>query len=224
MESQKDSEVEYVKRVNTKHQRNETEENNNWEKVDHTQQDTVIEEENIGDIIAANEPKNDNQAKSSKERKNYASVGFGIGKQDFSKKLFAKPIVVDDNGNEFAVFDDIIINHEWLCNVRLEAWTTNGINALASRLGTPLIMDNSIVEMCKVGIGRVSYARVLVEVNASKCLPNEIENENGKSHNDKGKDNIDDVMKEHAVKEKERMEKENDGFIEVKGRKNNGGG
>nr|GEX18935.1 hypothetical protein [Tanacetum cinerariifolium] len=60
MESQKDSEVEYVKRVNTKHQKNETEENNNREKVDHKQHDTVIEEENIGDIIAANEPKNDN--------------------------------------------------------------------------------------------------------------------------------------------------------------------
>nr|GEW22307.1 RNA-directed DNA polymerase, eukaryota, reverse transcriptase zinc-binding domain protein [Tanacetum cinerariifolium] len=100
-----------------------------------------------------------------------------------------------------------------LCNVPLEAWTTNGISALASRLGVPLIMYNTTAKMCKVGIGRVGFARVLVEVNASKCLPKEIE----------VNPNIDDVMKEHVVKKKERMEKENDGFIEVRGSKNNEG-
>ncbi|GJW33577.1 RNA-directed DNA polymerase, eukaryota, reverse transcriptase zinc-binding domain protein [Tanacetum coccineum] len=62
-----------------------------------------------------------------------------------------------------------------LCNIPLEAWTTNGISALASRLGKPLIMDNLTAEICKKGVGRVKYARVLVEVPANKCVPDEIE-------------------------------------------------
>ncbi|GJY52437.1 zinc knuckle CX2CX4HX4C containing protein [Tanacetum coccineum] len=60
-----------------------------------------------------------------------------------------------------------------LCNVPLEAWTTKGISALASRLGKPLVMDNVTAEMCKMGVGRVRYARVLVEVSAKKVLPQE---------------------------------------------------
>ncbi|GKF08352.1 RNA-directed DNA polymerase, eukaryota, reverse transcriptase zinc-binding domain protein [Tanacetum coccineum] len=55
-----------------------------------------------------------------------------------------------------------------LCNVPLEAWTTNGIIALASRLGKPLVMDNVTTERCKTGFGIVRYARVLVEVSAKK--------------------------------------------------------
>ncbi|GJX64970.1 RNA-directed DNA polymerase, eukaryota, reverse transcriptase zinc-binding domain protein [Tanacetum coccineum] len=62
-----------------------------------------------------------------------------------------------------------------LCNVPLESWTTNGISALASRIGKPLVMDNVTAEMCKIGFGRVRYARVLVEVSAKKSLLNEIE-------------------------------------------------
>nr|GEW01899.1 hypothetical protein [Tanacetum cinerariifolium] len=60
-------------------------------------------------------------------------------------------------------------------NVPLEAWTVNGISALASRVGKPLVMDNVIASMCKVGVGRIGFARVLVEVDAKKALPSEIE-------------------------------------------------
>ncbi|GJS28399.1 RNA-directed DNA polymerase, eukaryota, reverse transcriptase zinc-binding domain protein [Tanacetum coccineum] len=62
-----------------------------------------------------------------------------------------------------------------LCNVPLEAWTTNGIIALATRLGKPLVMDNVTYEMCKIGVGRLRFARVLVEVSTKKSLPHEIE-------------------------------------------------
>ncbi|GKC54402.1 ATPase, F1/V1/A1 complex, alpha/beta subunit [Tanacetum coccineum] len=41
-------------------------------------------------------------------------------------------------------------------------------------MGKPLVMDNVTVEMYKTGIGRVRYARVLVEVSTKKILPNEI--------------------------------------------------
>ncbi|GKG11131.1 RNA-directed DNA polymerase, eukaryota, reverse transcriptase zinc-binding domain protein, partial [Tanacetum coccineum] len=70
-----------------------------------------------------------------------------------------------------------------LCNVPLESWSTNSISALASRLGNPLVMDSTTTEMCKVGIGRVGYARVLVEVDANKSLPDVIE----VAHKDKNK-------------------------------------
>ncbi|PWA53701.1 hypothetical protein CTI12_AA443880 [Artemisia annua] len=62
-----------------------------------------------------------------------------------------------------------------LSNLPLEAWTTKGISALASRVGKPVIMDNVTASMCKMGIGRVGFARVLVEVSAKKELPSEIE-------------------------------------------------
>ncbi|PWA49031.1 ATPase, F1/V1/A1 complex, alpha/beta subunit, Zinc knuckle CX2CX4HX4C [Artemisia annua] len=55
--------------------------------------------------------------------------------------------------------------------------------ALASRVGKPLVMDNVTADMCRLGVGRVGYARVMVEVSAKKCLPDIIEmvyrNKNG---------------------------------------------
>ncbi|GKA93960.1 zinc knuckle CX2CX4HX4C containing protein [Tanacetum coccineum] len=202
----------------------------------------------------------------------YAKVAFG--KQDsFSRKLTAMPTEIDDEGNEFAIFDENIINEgckkwdltvcgyfvghnmsvnelrynlrkmwgwkgfkdiidmnkgvyfikfnnekgleeivnsgpqmvnnkpffvqKWdihvnldkrepkqlpiwirMCNVPLEAWTSNGISALASRLGKPLVMDNVTVEMCKMGVGRVGYARVnlpcfsfiMATITSIKCV------------------------------------------------------
>ncbi|GKD76606.1 zinc knuckle CX2CX4HX4C containing protein [Tanacetum coccineum] len=62
-----------------------------------------------------------------------------------------------------------------ICSVPLEAWTTKGISALASRIGKPLAMDAVSASMCKMGFGRVGFARVLVEVSAKKPLPYEIE-------------------------------------------------
>ena len=62
-----------------------------------------------------------------------------------------------------------------MCNLPLEAWTTHGISALASRMGKPLVMDTVTADMCRLGVGRVGYARVMVEVSAKKCLPDVIE-------------------------------------------------
>ncbi|PWA66774.1 zinc knuckle CX2CX4HX4C [Artemisia annua] len=53
--------------------------------------------------------------------------------------------------------------------------TSNGISALASRLGKPLIMDDATASMCQVGVNRGGYARVLVEVQAQKELPAKID-------------------------------------------------
>ncbi|GJV50025.1 zinc knuckle CX2CX4HX4C containing protein [Tanacetum coccineum] len=62
-----------------------------------------------------------------------------------------------------------------MCNVPLEAWTTKGISALASRVGKPMVMDSVTASMCKMGIGRIGFARVLVEVSSNKALPDEID-------------------------------------------------
>ncbi|GKA35159.1 RNA-directed DNA polymerase, eukaryota, reverse transcriptase zinc-binding domain protein [Tanacetum coccineum] len=50
----------------------------------------------------------------------------------------------------------------------LESWINKGLSALASRIGSPLIMDAMTTRMCNQGTGSLGYARVLVEVNADK--------------------------------------------------------
>nr|GEU85081.1 hypothetical protein [Tanacetum cinerariifolium] len=57
-----------------------------------------------------------------------------------------------------------------LTEVLMEAWTTKGISAIRSSIGRPLIMDNMTTYVCKNGVGRTEYARVLVETDASKGL------------------------------------------------------
>ncbi|GJU12167.1 RNA-directed DNA polymerase, eukaryota, reverse transcriptase zinc-binding domain protein [Tanacetum coccineum] len=53
-------------------------------------------------------------------------------------------------------------------NIPLEAWCVEGISAISSSIGKPLIMDSMTANMCKQGFGRIDYARVLVEIDASK--------------------------------------------------------
>ncbi|GJX05400.1 RNA-directed DNA polymerase, eukaryota, reverse transcriptase zinc-binding domain protein, partial [Tanacetum coccineum] len=62
-----------------------------------------------------------------------------------------------------------------LCNIPLEACSVKGINALASRVGKPLIMDTITIQMCYLGTRRLGYARVLVEVEAKEDLVKQIE-------------------------------------------------
>ncbi|GKE17186.1 RNA-directed DNA polymerase, eukaryota, reverse transcriptase zinc-binding domain protein, partial [Tanacetum coccineum] len=50
-----------------------------------------------------------------------------------------------------------------LWKLPLEAWITKGISDVASRLGNPLIMDQTTANMCKTGYGRVGFARVLID-------------------------------------------------------------
>ncbi|GJV01554.1 ATPase, F1/V1/A1 complex, alpha/beta subunit, partial [Tanacetum coccineum] len=59
--------------------------------------------------------------------------------------------------------------------VPIEAWTVNGISAIASSLGKPLIMDKTTTKMCNEGRGRFGYARVLIEVQAKKEFKEKVE-------------------------------------------------
>ncbi|PWA74874.1 zinc knuckle CX2CX4HX4C [Artemisia annua] len=63
----------------------------------------------------------------------------------FDGKLKLIPTEVDDSGNEFVIFDD------------------------------EMVKTGSSRCMCKIGVGRVGYARVLIEVSAKKGLPDKID-------------------------------------------------
>nr|GFA03365.1 hypothetical protein [Tanacetum cinerariifolium] len=56
-----------------------------------------------------------------------------------------------------------------------KSWSVRGISALASRLGRPIKMDQVTAEMCKAGVGRLGYARVLIEINAEDEFLDKIE-------------------------------------------------
>ncbi|PWA80613.1 hypothetical protein CTI12_AA195220 [Artemisia annua] len=57
-----------------------------------------------------------------------------------------------------------------MVNVPMEAWSMDGISAMASSPGTPILMDNMTTHMCQFGVGRPDYARVLIEFGATKNL------------------------------------------------------
>ncbi|GJR73214.1 RNA-directed DNA polymerase, eukaryota, reverse transcriptase zinc-binding domain protein [Tanacetum coccineum] len=62
-----------------------------------------------------------------------------------------------------------------LYNIPLEAWSVKGLSALASRLGKPLVMDDMTASMCHNGTGISAFARILVEMDASKEFKDTIE-------------------------------------------------
>lgn len=60
-------------------------------------------------------------------------------------------------------------------NIPLEAWNIEGISRIASGVGTPIIMDRVTTSMCEKAYGRASFARVLVEVDATRGLVDYVE-------------------------------------------------
>ena len=62
-----------------------------------------------------------------------------------------------------------------ILNVPLEAWNVQGISRIASGIGNPIIMDRITTSMCEKAYGRASFARVLIEVDASIGLVDNVE-------------------------------------------------
>ncbi|PWA85285.1 DUF4283 domain-containing protein [Artemisia annua] len=104
----------------------------------------------VTNAIANDNVKNNSDASNrSFVRKSYVdTIASKLNEEDRKLKLI--PTELDSNGVEVVV-------------------------ALASRVGKPLVMDNVTVSMFKSRLGRVGYARVLVEVDANKELPEDIE-------------------------------------------------
>ncbi|KAL0463054.1 UNVERIFIED_CONTAM: hypothetical protein Slati_0193000 [Sesamum latifolium] len=68
--------------------------------------------------------------------------------------------------------DDVSLTPIWatLPSLPLECWNPNALGKIGSRLGTPIAMDSLTRTM-----ERVSYARILVEVDASEPLVDHVE-------------------------------------------------
>ncbi|GKB49652.1 RNA-directed DNA polymerase, eukaryota, reverse transcriptase zinc-binding domain protein [Tanacetum coccineum] len=88
------------------------------------------------------------------------------------------------NMDEIAEFQDeegvkeVINNGPWMVklrNVPMEAWSVKGISAIASSIGKPVIMDEVTTKMCVTGVGRLGFARVLVEIDAEKGINDKVE-------------------------------------------------
>ncbi|GJZ36928.1 RNA-directed DNA polymerase, eukaryota, reverse transcriptase zinc-binding domain protein [Tanacetum coccineum] len=109
----------------------------------------------------------------------YAKI---VNKSSLDNKLNLIPTEVNDDGIE--VDPSVSLDKAQPCklplwvklrNLPLEAWSSKGISVVASRLGTPLIMDQITTNMCNLGNGRPGFARVLVDVEAGKGLPEKID-------------------------------------------------
>ncbi|GJS48187.1 RNA-directed DNA polymerase, eukaryota, reverse transcriptase zinc-binding domain protein [Tanacetum coccineum] len=93
------------------------------------------------------------------------------------------------NGNSVWLFNfrnkegmNTIVNQSsWMVNgkpLMVQKWnldSVKGLSALASRLGKPLVMDDITASMCHNGTGRSAFARILVEMDASKGFKDTIE-------------------------------------------------
>nr|GEY68558.1 hypothetical protein [Tanacetum cinerariifolium] len=95
---------------------------------------------------------------------------------DFEKKLLEVPTEIDDNGIKVVIFDEMMIedgSKRWEKTVC--AYIVGyGMFVNKLRIGKPIKMDTTTAFMCKMGVGRIGFARVLVEVSAKKELPYEI--------------------------------------------------
>ncbi|GKE99089.1 hypothetical protein Tco_0022440, partial [Tanacetum coccineum] len=74
---------------------------------------------------------------------------------------------------------DIVVDNEEVCFVKFkgeeEAWSIKGISTISSRLRRPIMMHQMTDDICNRGTGRLGYARVLVEIEASKGFMDNIE-------------------------------------------------
>nr|GEV74741.1 zinc knuckle CX2CX4HX4C [Tanacetum cinerariifolium] len=102
-----------------------------------------------------------------------------------------------------------------LSEVPMEAWTTECLSALSSSMGKPMILDNMTTCVCKNGVGRTMYARVLVEIKAVKRFKEVFELQyRDKNQNVKGTKTV--KRSSRADKEKERNDRLNgmEGIVE----------
>ncbi|GKB58413.1 ATPase, F1/V1/A1 complex, alpha/beta subunit [Tanacetum coccineum] len=116
-------------------------------------------------------------------RKKFIEI-VNVSKLDNKLVMIHRDMFVNEKGIFVFKFHDgvgrnaVIENGPWivrLMNIPMEAWSVNGISALASSSGIPLIMDEITTKMCMTWEGRIGFARVLVEISVEKEIKNKIE-------------------------------------------------
>ncbi|GKE41491.1 cytokinin dehydrogenase 3-like protein [Tanacetum coccineum] len=72
--------------------------------------------------------------------------------------------------------EDVSIVPVWvkLHGVPVTAFSEDGLSAIATKLGTPLMLDSYTSDMCMQSWGRSSYARVMIEIRADMKLKDNI--------------------------------------------------
>nr|GEY86741.1 RNA-directed DNA polymerase, eukaryota, reverse transcriptase zinc-binding domain protein [Tanacetum cinerariifolium] len=105
-----------------------------------------------------------------------------------NNKLEIVPLHFED-GNEVVVFDEDFVNEgsmKWKlticgyfvgCDMGISGLRSRnlGISAIASRVGKPMIMDQVTADMCHNKVGRIRFAKVLVEIDATKGYTDNVE-------------------------------------------------
>ncbi|KAK4391600.1 hypothetical protein Sango_1937800 [Sesamum angolense] len=100
-------------------------------------------------------------------------LGQRIGNEFWPYFVYGRPLLLKTMPDCFEFKeDDISLTLVWatLPSLPLECWHPNALGKIGSRLGTPIPMDSLTMKM-----ERVSYARILVEVDASKKLVDHVE-------------------------------------------------
>nr|GEX02576.1 hypothetical protein [Tanacetum cinerariifolium] len=131
---------------------------------------------------------------------NLNSYALVVKVDEFPKDLEFIPTVISESGIEVVIFDEDLMqkgSERWSLtfggqfvgfdmhisklryNLR-RMWGKYGIDEIdkgkdGHNLGKPIVMDSMTTSMCYKGIGNLSYARVLVEMEASRDIKNEIE-------------------------------------------------
>nr|GFA99588.1 hypothetical protein [Tanacetum cinerariifolium] len=72
--------------------------------------------------------------------------------------------------------EDVSIVPVWvkLHGVPITAFSEDGLSVIATKLGTPLMLDSYTSDMCMQSWGRLSYARVMIELRADVDLKDKI--------------------------------------------------
>ncbi|GJS37295.1 cytokinin dehydrogenase 3-like protein [Tanacetum coccineum] len=120
------------------------------------------------------------------ERFANTTYGFFLGKK------VAYPVIANYNGPWF-IRNNLLILKKWhpdenllkedvstipvwvkLHDVPVTAFNEDGLSAIATKLGTPLMLDSYTSDMCMQSWGRSSYARVMIELRADVKLKDNI--------------------------------------------------
>nr|GEW29518.1 RNA-directed DNA polymerase, eukaryota, reverse transcriptase zinc-binding domain protein [Tanacetum cinerariifolium] len=155
-----------------------------------------------------------------------------------------------DNGEEVVIFDENIVeegSRKWAntvcgyfvgCNMSpaelryniRRMWGKFGVyDIISNGNGKPLVTDEITASMCHKGTGRATYARVMIEIDVVKGYKDSIEiqykDKNdlfGHSNSNYPKNRVNNATQNLRTKAQRKHDEE--GFIEIKGRKSGGNG
>ncbi|GKA34928.1 RNA-directed DNA polymerase, eukaryota, reverse transcriptase zinc-binding domain protein [Tanacetum coccineum] len=126
--------------------------------------------ENIVGSQGSNSQKGDKEG----SKVSYAKI---VNNNSLDNKLDLIPTEINEDGIEVVIFDEEIVSE------RSKKWELTVCGYFVGyktsyqelRLGTPLIMDQVTTSMCKGRTGRFGFARVLIDVEAVKGIPDKVE-------------------------------------------------